>query len=84
MVKLLSNDATGSTNARRYPLSFVFSGDYYWNNGQLYSQGVASRWWSTTATASDTARRLGMVATGLGPQSVDNKLHGFTLRCVSE
>ena len=84
MVKSLSSDATGSTIARRYPLSFVFSGYYYWDNGQLYYQGASGNWWSTSATASDTARYLGMNATILNPQFNGSKLGGFSLRCVSD
>lgn len=53
------------------------------DNGQLYHQGAFGSWWSTSATASDTARVLNMNATVLDPQSNYSKLDGFTLRCVS-
>ena len=77
------NNSTGSTKARQYPLSYIFSGYYYWGNGNLYSQGTNGYWWSTSANSSTYAYNLGMNSSGLNPQNSLNKAYGLTLRCVA-
>ncbi|MBQ3469679.1 hypothetical protein IJH16_01770 [Candidatus Saccharibacteria bacterium] len=71
------------TIARRYPLSYVFSGNYYWGGGYLGNQGSLGYWWSTTALSDSLAYHLRMNSSDLGPQYGNNKAHGFSLRCVS-
>ncbi|MBQ3469780.1 hypothetical protein IJH16_02300 [Candidatus Saccharibacteria bacterium] len=70
-----------STSARRYPLSYVFSGYYVWGNGNLYNQDAHGNWWSTAAYSDSSAYALGMVSSNLFPQNNLNKANGFTLRC---
>ncbi len=72
-----------STGARRYPLSYVYSGLYYWGNGGLFHQNSNGRWWSTTAYSDSGAYYLYMDSSGLHPQSNINKANGLALRCVS-
>ena len=79
----LGNNSSGSTGARRYPLSYVFSGRYYWGSGTLYYQDSGGYWWSTAAYSGSNAYYLGMDSSNLGPQSNANKAFGFALRCVS-
>ena len=79
----LGNNSSGSTGARRYPLSYVFSGRYYWGSGTLYYQDSGGYWWSTAAYSGSNAYYLGMDSSNLGPQSNANKAYGFALRCVS-
>ncbi|MBQ3469566.1 hypothetical protein IJH16_01170 [Candidatus Saccharibacteria bacterium] len=71
------------TSARRYPLSYVFSGNYYWGGGTLYYQDSYGRWWSTTASSDSNAYYLLMHSSLLSPQDYSNKAGGFSLRCVS-
>ena len=74
-----------STITRRYPLSYVFSGQYYWVPGSLLYQNTNAGWWSTTAGDASNAYNLGMGSSALHPQvSGSAKTGGFPLRCVSE
>ncbi|MBQ3469779.1 hypothetical protein IJH16_02295 [Candidatus Saccharibacteria bacterium] len=71
------------TFSRRYPLSYVLSGAYGWNNGNLFSQGSGGGWWSTTAYSSN-AYDLDIDSSGIYPQYDSfGKVSGFSLRCVS-
>ncbi|MBR5408541.1 hypothetical protein IK112_01165 [Candidatus Saccharibacteria bacterium] len=69
-----------STGARRYPLSYVFSGYYYWGNGNLYNQDSSGSWWSTAAYSGSNAYDLYMDSSALLPQGSSNKAGGFALR----
>ena len=68
-----------STPARRYPLSYVNSGFFYYGDGNLYTQGTRGTWWSATATADINASYLNII-----PESTsggnNNKSYTFTLR----
>ncbi|MBR5408910.1 hypothetical protein IK112_03160, partial [Candidatus Saccharibacteria bacterium] len=57
---VLSAPSFYSTGARRYPLSYVFSGEYYWGNGDLYGQNSVGYWWSTAAYSDSNAYHLYM------------------------
>ncbi len=70
------------TIARRYPLSYVFSGLYRWGNGTLYYQDSYGYWWSTAATSDSNAYLLDLNSSNLSPQSIDNKAYGFALRSI--
>ena len=72
-----------SIKARRYPLSYVFSGYYYWGNGNLTNPDSVGYWWSTAANSDSNAYHVLMHSSALNPQSNANKALGFTLRCVS-
>ena len=45
---------SNSTSARRYPLSYVLSGQYYWAEGSLLGQNEYGGWQSTTANSSNS------------------------------
>ena len=75
--------STGSTKARRYPLSYIFSGNYY-GTGEVGNQGTGGSWWTHTVYDSSTAYRLGMSGTGLNPQLDYAKNGGFSLRCITQ
>ncbi|MBR5408674.1 hypothetical protein IK112_01870 [Candidatus Saccharibacteria bacterium] len=68
------------TSARRYPLSYVFFGYYYWGNGNLVNQDSGGYWWSTAAYSDSNAYYLGMNSSLLYPQYNNNKAYGFALR----
>ncbi|MBQ3469849.1 hypothetical protein IJH16_02665 [Candidatus Saccharibacteria bacterium] len=70
-------------NTRRYPLSYVFSGNYLWGDGDLYGQGSIGLWWSATASSASGAYDLYMTSSNLFPQDNSNIARGATLRCVS-
>ena len=81
--------ALHSTPARRYPLSYVFSGNYGWTSstgdGVLNMQGSISRFWSSIAvdTGYATSLRLYESTAYVSPQWSDTKMVGASLRCVS-
>ena len=68
------------TFSRRYPLSYVYSGYYYWGNGNLNGQDSLGYWWSTAAYSASNAYSLTMYSSNLVPQYSNNKAGGFTLR----
>ncbi len=69
-----------SNSARRYPLSYVFSGYYRWGNGNLNNQDSDGYWWSTAAYSDSIAYYLSMYSSGLYPQTTNSKTYGFSLR----
>ena len=68
---------------RRYPLSYVYSGYYYWRDGTLLYQDSNGHWWSTAASSDSIAYHLRVYNSYLNPQDYGNKAAAFTLRCVS-
>ena len=72
-----------SNTARRYPLSYVYSGRYSWGDGNLYLQDSYGVWWSTAASSDSNAYLLYMDSNSLLPQHNVNKALGFALHCVS-
>ena len=79
----LTNSQAGSEGLRSYPLSFVFSGNYYWGHGSLYYQSTGGHWWSSTVVSDTNSRSLYVYSSELRPQGNNNKLYGFGVRCVS-
>ncbi|MBQ3469695.1 hypothetical protein IJH16_01850 [Candidatus Saccharibacteria bacterium] len=77
---LLKIATIASPNARRYPLSYVYSGRYGWGGGNLISQDFDGDWWSTAAYSASNAYYLGMNSSVLLPQNNYSKANGFTLR----
>ena len=77
------DNASGSRNASSYPLSYVYSGIYYWATGRLYNQAVYSYYWSSTIYNSFYSYRLGMNGSHLFKVDTFNKRFGITLRCVA-
>ncbi|MBQ3309293.1 hypothetical protein IJG78_01295 [Candidatus Saccharibacteria bacterium] len=74
--------STGSTKARRYPLSYIFSGFYYWG-GYLRYQGAAGYWWAATSNESSGAYDLSMDSSSLNPSTNNhdnNLMYGLSLR----
>ena len=53
-----------------------------WYNGGLYAKGTDGNWWSSTATSGTNAYNMYVYASNLNPQNSNNKLYGFSLRCV--
>ena len=80
---VLSAPSYYSTGARRYPLSYVYSGTYSWGVGDLYNQGSVGYGMSTTAQSDRGAYFLSVHSGGLVPQGNDSKTYSLPLRCVS-
>ncbi|MBR5408800.1 hypothetical protein IK112_02515 [Candidatus Saccharibacteria bacterium] len=71
------------TSARRYPLSYVMSGDYYWygdDGGWLGYQNEFIFAWTSTTTDSAKAINLGVHNNNLNPVSEYSKNVGMALR----
>ncbi|MBR3233282.1 hypothetical protein IKG12_00245, partial [Candidatus Saccharibacteria bacterium] len=78
-----NDDSTGSLGARSYPLSYVYSGYYYWATGRLYYQTLNGHYWSSSIVSSTTSYILLMYSTRLIKAYSNNKRFGFALRCVA-
>ena len=72
--------STGSTKARRYPLSYIYSGNYDYINGSLNNQGTYGTWWSATTHDSSNAYHMSMNNVVLNTQDNNNKIASRTLR----
>ena len=79
----VASSTDGSRKARNYPLSIIFSGDYYWVNGDLYNRGAAGFYWSSAPYAYTNSRDLGFHSTVVDTQSGYDKTYGLTVRCVA-
>ena len=67
--------------SRRYPLSYVYSGNYGWY-GSLYGQGSIGYWNSTTANGASNTYHFSIDNGSADPRDTHNKIYGWTLRCV--
>ncbi|MBR3233702.1 hypothetical protein IKG12_02480 [Candidatus Saccharibacteria bacterium] len=74
--------STGSLGARSYPLSYVYSGYYYWDTGRLYDQTVIGSYWSSSIVSSTSSYDLAMNNTRLIKANSGNKRYGLALRCA--
>ena len=77
------DNESGSRNARSYPLSYVYSGNYYWEIGRLYNQTLYGFYWPSTIYNSSLSYALGMYGSRLFKADTGNKRVGFALRCVA-
>ena len=74
---------TQSTDMHKLPLSIPFTGNYYWQGGNLNYRGTNGYFWSSTVYDATYARHLNFNSTYVGPQNGSNKVNGFTVRCVA-
>ena len=72
---------SGSTTARRYPLSYIFSGFGGFHDGTVKLQETYALFWASAAYSSSNAYRLTINEGALNPQADHNKALGMTLRC---
>ena len=77
-----SFDSTGSLGARSYPLSYVYTGYYYWGTGRLYDQAIAGRYWSPSIKNNIHGYYQSMNSINLVVANDTNKRCGLTLRCT--
>ena len=73
--------STGNLGARSYPLSYVYSGNYYWDTGRLYLQTVNGLYWSSSIVSSTNSYYQYMYNTRLFKAPSYNKRIGLALRC---
>ncbi|MBR5408801.1 hypothetical protein IK112_02520 [Candidatus Saccharibacteria bacterium] len=69
-----------STTARRYPLSYVFSGGYGGSYGELVYQSSEFDIWASTSYSSDRAYYLAAASGIINFQNDTTKLYSFALR----
>ena len=76
----------GSTSARSYPVSLVFTGYYRWDNGATQGQGTQGigYWWSSTALQNliNQAGNAGVGIDTIGSYFGLYKIYSFSLRCI--
>ncbi len=77
----LINDSAGSTAARTYPFSYIYSGTFDYNTGYLHVQGVTGLYWSPTINNGVSALYLIMWSSALEPVNGTSKLNAYPLRC---
>lgn len=82
----LSDNSSDSNNyVRQTPLSFAYTGYYYWVSGAPEGLGTYGLWWSATAVSRTNGRDLDMNTTPrLIPQNSNVKAYGFAVRCVAK
>ena len=68
---------------KMYPLSYIYSGYYYWGLGRLYYQGSVGYYWSQTIVGSASAYGLDTWSGAIRPSDIASRSFGFPLRCVS-
>ncbi|MBR5408726.1 hypothetical protein IK112_02135 [Candidatus Saccharibacteria bacterium] len=72
-----------STGARRYPLSYVFSGYYDWNGtGSLGTQDSNGFWWSAMTGSDGIAYLMYINNSTIGSRNGNHKAIGQALCCV--
>ena len=76
--------STGSLGVRSYPLSYVYSGYYYWGTGRLYYQTLYGAYWSSSIVSSTNSYDLYMYSTRLIKANSANKRSGSALRCMAK
>ena len=76
---------SASPIARRYPLSYVFSGVFNWSVGLLGNQSVVGYYWTSTAITNATSYSMVITSSSLTPQDSANsgRAAGFALRYIS-
>ena len=66
-----------------YPLSYIFSGEYYWDMGRSYNQTLTGLYWSSTMSSAIYNFRLYTNGIRLFKTSGGDKRDGLALRCVT-
>ena len=85
MTPALQDDITKEINAtKKAPFSVLQAGNYLWGTGSLDHRGSLALYWGSTAVSTTNSRGLAFYALqGFYPQYSNNKVRGFTVRCVA-
>ena len=76
-----TSTSADATKVKSYPLSYVYSGFYYWVTGRLYHQSVFGDYWSSTIVNGLDSFRLYLSSDIVRTANSFNKSIGFNLRC---
>ena len=71
-----------ATKVHSYPFSYVYSGDYRFDQGKLYLMGSNGRWWSSTVRNPDGSFQLRTWPAANRLNLVDTKTYAYALRCT--
>src|SRR5574344_1564980 len=83
-IELISSTSP-SVIVENAPLNFVRNGEYHLSDGQLYFNGTAGNYWTTTTGGSNYTRSFYWRSYYFGPQhnATDTyKGNGYSVRCV--
>ena len=69
------------TSISSYPISIIYSGDYYWAIGRLFSSGIQGAYWSSTVVGSYNSYRLFLKNNQLAISQPAGKINGPNVRC---
>ena len=72
--------AYGSTSARSYPVSLVYSGWYTWYDGKTNDQNDLGSYYPALSYTQDIAYYLVLSSDSLAPRDATSKKRGFALR----
>ncbi|MBQ6570732.1 hypothetical protein IJI02_00065 [Candidatus Saccharibacteria bacterium] len=65
------------------PLSFLRSGNYYWQTASRNDRGSNGFYWESRILSVSNANSLNFYSSYLNPQSSNTRGYGFSVRCVS-
>ena len=78
----INNDRAGATKVVSYPLSYIWSGAYYWGDGVLKYQNATGLYWSRTVYSGASAFKMHAWSSGFDYAAMPAKNAGGTLRCA--
>ena len=76
------DNESGNRSARSYPLSYVYSGFYFWDAGRFFLQTLNGYYWSSSIYNSNLSYRMSMYSINLIKANSNDKRLGLALRCV--
>ncbi len=68
------------SSMRSYPLSFVLSGEYGWDAGRIYNQGVLGRLWAITIYSRTNSYSLSLEDSSTNAALSRSKCNGRSIR----
>lgn len=77
-----SGSLNNDSKLRKYPNNFIYSGDY--NTSKPSGRSTYGRYWTSTASDSYNAYRLGLTSSDVTPVRAWNKWVAFPARCMIE
>ena len=72
-----------AADMHKLPLSIPFTGNYHWQDGNLYNRGTYGSFWSSTPGSKPGAYNLSFFSTSVGPRNSNTKVLGLAVRCVA-
>ena len=78
----INSDRAGATKVVSYPLSYIWSGTYYWGEGVLKYKNATGLYWSRTVQSGASAFKIHAWSSGFDYAAMPAKNAGGALRCV--